>query len=280
MIIYTNYYYMENETENLIEGRRGRGIRFGKPKPIRIGKLKPLKIGKPKKISLTPGKDRYIKRLKKSINDLTQLKNRLFTANNRLITKNNTLLDSVQYFRTMIFGNQRVAGYEKAVVDAKIKNAELRKQELGESIQENFDNNDSNYNAVYTENNILQNQIGVNTNNHSVDDQMYKNLASRIETLDYVNAIFAWILFGVILVSAYVIWVSNQTLTYKLVMVKVVWIYVILVEILEYVLFYLFRYFRALFGETPYTANDFWKFPKLTWMDILIIVLIIFSVFI
>jgi hypothetical protein len=268
---------MENETEKFIEGRRGRrrGIR-----PLRIKKPKPLKIGKPKKISLTPGKDRYIKKLKKMINSLTQLKNRLFTANNRLITKNNTLLDNVQYFRTMIFGNQRVVGYEKAVVDAKIKNAELIKQELGEAIQENFDSNDSNYNAVFTENNILQNQIGVNTNNHSVDNQMYKNLASRIETLDYINTILAWILFGVILVSAYVIWVSNQTLTYKLVMVKVVWIYVIIVEILEYVLFYLVRYFRAVFSEKPYTANDFWKFPKLTWIDILIMILIVLSVFI
>jgi hypothetical protein len=265
------------ETENVIEGRRGRRGGIG---PLRIKKPKPIKMGKPKKISLTPGKDRYIKKLKKMIGELTQLKNRLFTANNRLITKNNTLLDSVQYFRTMIFGNQRVAGYEKAVVDAKIKNSELRKQELGEAVQENFDNNDSNYNAVYTENNILQNQIGINANNHSVDNQMYKNLASRIETLDYVNTILAWLLFGVILVSAYVIWVSNQTLTYKLVMVKVVWIYVILVEILEYVLFYVFRYFRALFSEKPYTANDFWKFPTLTWIDISIMVLIVLSVFI
>jgi len=69
-------------------------------------------------------------------------------------------------------------------------------------------------------------------------------------------------------------------MVHKLVMIKVVWLYLIFVEILEYILFYVIRYLRALLFGTPYTANDFWKFPELTWIDIGIIILIVLSVFI
>lgn len=231
-------------------------------------------------LSLTPKKDRYIKKLKSQIDQLKTLKRRLVTANNRLIRKNNSLLDSVQYFRTMIFGNRDIHGYQKALVDEKILNDKLRTQELGQSVKEGYKTNDSTYNAVNTENQILENQLNETANQHSVDDQLFKNLQTQTETLSHANVILSWILFGFILVSAYLIWFSNMSLKDRLVAVKVVWIYVILIEIAEYVLFYVFRYLGAWFWGTPYDASDFWKFPTLTWIDVMIIILIFLSMFV
>jgi len=235
---------------------------------------------KTKSIKVTPKKDKYIKKLKSQIVKLKNLKNRLFTANNRLIRKNNSLLDSVQYFRTMIFGSKNIHGYQKAVVDEKILNDKLRSQELGQVITEGYKTNDSTYNAVNTENQILENQIRETTNQHSVDDQLFKNLQTQTETLSHANVILSWILFGFILISAYLIWFSNMSLKDRLVAVKVVWIYVILIEIAEYVLFYVFHYLGAWFWGTPYDASDFWKFPTLTWIDVMIIILIFLSMFV
>lgn len=253
--------------ESIIEGKRGRR----RNRKLRFPRRKPLRI------KIRNRKGDYIKRLKKKIEKLASLRNRLFTANNRLIGKNNTLLDSVQYFRTMIFGNKKVTGYEKALVDEKITNEKLRTQELGQTVKEGYVTSDSTYNAVYTENQIVENQIRETTDTHSVDDQLFKNLETQRLTLSHANVILSWILFGFIVASAFLIWFSDMGLKDRLVAVKVVWLYVILVEIAEYILFYVFRYLKSWFWGTPYDASDFWKFPTLTLIDIFIIILIFLS---
>jgi len=258
--------------ESIIEGRRGRKGR--RNRRLRFPRRKPLRI------KIRNRKGDYIKKLKKQIEQLTSLRNRLFTANNRLIGKNNTLLDSVQYFRTMIFGNKKVTGYEQALMDEKQINEKLRTQELGQTVKEGYVTGDSTYNAVYTENQIVENQIRETANQHSVDDQLFKNLEDQTLTLSHANVILSWILFGFILSSAFLIWFSDMGLKDRLVAVKVVWLYVILVEIAEYFLFYMFRYLKSWFWGTPYDASDFWKFPTLTLMDIFIIILIFLSMFV
>jgi hypothetical protein len=270
--------------DSIIEGRRGRpspgrARRRAAERARRVNRRIRQRI-KPLRIKIRNRKNDYIKRLKSQINELTNLRNRLFTANNRLIGKNNTLLDSVQYFRTMIFGNKQVAGYEKTLVDEKILNEKLRTQEFGQTVKEGYVTGDSNYNAVNIQNKIVENQIRETTDTHSVDDQLFKNLEDQTLTLSHANVILAWVLFGFILSSAFLIWFSDMGLKDRLVAVKVVWLYVILVEIAEYFLFYIFRYLQSWFWGTPYDASDFWKFPTLTLIDIMIIILIFLSLFV
>ncbi len=269
--------------ESIIEGKRKKSIFSNKPKKSIVSR-KPKKSivsrRKPARVKIRNRKGDYIKKLKSKINQLTNLRNRLFTANNRLIGKNNTLLDSVQYFRTMIFGNKNVKGYKNALVDEKLINEKLRTQELGQSIKEGYAAGDSAYNALNTENQIVENQLRETANQHSVDDQLFKSLEEQTLTLSHANVILSWILFGFILASAFLIWFSDMGLKDRLVAVKVVWLYVILVEIAEYILFYVFRYLKSWFWGTPYDASDFWKFPTLTLIDILIIILIFLSLFV
>jgi hypothetical protein len=73
-------------------------------------------------------KDRLIDKKNKHIAWLT-------SENTRLRTKVNHLLDSLQYYRTLVLGNKEVDGYQKTVVKQQIKNDELVQQEIGKPIQ-------------------------------------------------------------------------------------------------------------------------------------------------
>ncbi len=233
-----------------------------------------------KTFSACKGKDRYISKLKKQIHSAKLKLQDMFSANNRLITKNNSLLDNMQYFRGLIFGNKNVKGYSEAIIDEKIKYDNVVQQELSQSVKENFSSSDSNYNAVKTENEILTNQLNNNTDKSSANDQLFINLSARTETLATINSALGWVIFVVICIAAYYIWFGDKSLKDRLVLVKVVWIYLLIVGTLEYVLFYLAIYLRALFGGRAYQSHDYWKFPTFTLIDKLIVVLLILSLFV
>jgi len=224
------------------------------------------------KVKEVRDRDNTIRLRDTTISNLKIFKQRCIKKNKRLITKNNALLDTTQYV------NDQNYGYRAALVNSKLKTDEIVNQKVGQTIKpfEGF----SIFDRIDNENTVIQNQIDKNTEQHSVDNQKYRNLNNQIEFLNKANEILGWILFAVIIICALVIWGSNETLTHKLVMIKVVWLYLIFVEILEYVLFYVYRYLNALLFGQPYNSADFWKFPHLTWIDIGIIILIVLSVFI
>jgi hypothetical protein len=197
-------------------------------------------------------------------------------ANNKLINKNNVLLDTTQYLNDQINGTD---GYEATVTKLKQEKDNIVEQRISQPVIQ-VEGFDSIYNKLNSENNIIQNQINVNQNKRSVDNRLYLNIYDRIQYLNGLNQILGWILFAIIIICGVAIWRSSSTMVHKLIMIKVVWLYLIFVEILEYILFYVIRYLRALLLGQPYTSNDFWKFPHLTWIDIGIIILIVLSVFI
>jgi hypothetical protein len=281
---------MENKKSNIIESlRRGppprrfplpRGLPPARNPPSSryagaCGRFIRSMDEKDKTISQRNG---TITALTTKVGELNTFKYSCIDTNNRLITKNNALLDSTQFFNDQLFGNEATPGYTQTLVKTQMEKDDILNQKIGQVVarREGF----SMYNKLEGENTIIQSQIDANVQEHSVDNQKYVNLNNQIEFLNRANEILGWILFAVIIICAIVIWRSNESLTHKLVMIKVIWLYLILVEILEYVLFYVYRYFNALFFGQPYTASDYWKFPHLSWMDIGIIILIVLSVFI
>jgi hypothetical protein len=202
--------------------------------------------------------------------------NKCSDSNNKLINKNNMLLDTTQYLNEQING---IDGYEATVTKLKQQTDNILEQKISQPVIQ-VEGFDSIYNKVNAENTIIQNQIDKNQNQRSVDNRLYATIYDRIQYLNGLNQILGWVLFAIIIICGVAIWRSTSTMVHKLVMIKVVWLYLIFVEILEYILFYVIRYLRALLFGQPYTANDFWKFPHLSWMDIGIIILIVLSVFI
>ena len=203
---------------------------------------------------------------------LNDYKNKCYSNNNNLMQKNNALLDTSQFY------DKQTNKYDKMLIKMNTDKTKLLNKKLSDNI--NREGFNSGYKTVTNENTIIQNQINLNKQKHSIDNQLYVNLYNRIQSLDSLNQILSVCLFVLIIISGVIIWISDKSLTHKLVMVKVVWLYVIIVEIIEYVLFYVFRYLRALFYGQPYNISDFWKFPELSWMDICILILIALSVFI
>jgi hypothetical protein len=206
------------------------------------------------------------------------------------------LLDTTQYLNDQINGTN---GYEATVTKLKQEKDNILEQKISQPviqveglkiggrrrkqkvvIERRVQLDYFIYNKLNSENNILQNQINRNQNKRSVDNRLYSNIYDRIQYLNGLNKILGWVLFAIIIICGVAIWISKSTMVHKLVMIKVVWLYLIFVEILEYILFYLIRYLRALLFGRPYTVNDFWKFPHLSWMDIGVIILIVLSVFI
>jgi DNA repair exonuclease SbcCD ATPase subunit len=223
-----------------------------------------------------------INTLNAEIRSLSQKKQNCINANTKIVKKNNVLTDTFNYYNEQIFGyndpsgKNSIKGYLKTIIDSQNKKDDIVNQKLGQ-LTENFD---SMYNKVYLENNIIQNQINMNKEKHSVDNQKYKDLVNQIDRLKQIDIITSIILLAIIIASGTIIWFSNKSLTHKFVMVKVVWLYVILIEIVEYVLFYAYIYVRAfIFGEQS-TYNDYWNFPHLSWLDIVILGLIALSIFI
>jgi hypothetical protein len=263
------------------------------PRPKPLSRPKPLPKPKGACDKYKRERDRFRKErdgLNRQVNELTTFKNNCINTNTRLVKKNNALLDTVQYYYNQLFGyndpymTNSVKGYVSAIVDTQNEKDNILNQKLAESNKkENFtvkENFDSMYNKVYLENNIIQNQINMNKEKHSVDNQKYKDLVNQIDRLKQIDIITSIILLAIIIASGTIIWFSNKSLTHKFVMVKVVWLYVILIEIVEYVLFYAYIYVRAfIFGEQS-TYNDYWNFPHLSWLDIVILGLIALSVFI
>jgi uncharacterized phage infection (PIP) family protein YhgE len=214
-----------------------------------------------------------ITKLRTDTDDLKSFKNKCTNRNSILIKKNNALLDTSQYFEQQINGDN---GFINKLMNEQTEINDILSKERGSSA-EGFD---SIYNTINSQNNIIQNQIKINEDQHSIDNQNYINLSNQIDLLNRINEITGWILFAVIIISATIIWFSTSSFTHRLVMVKVVWLYLIIIEILEYVLFYAYIYARSiLFGEQA-TYKDYWKFPTLTWVDICILILIVLSVFI
>jgi len=277
---------MENQKSNIIES-------LWRPQPIKVAPIRRPPPPPPRRYSGACGRfirsmdekddiinqrNSTISTLNVQVDELTRFKYSCIDTNNRLITKNNSLLDTTQFFNDQLFGNDSTPGYAQTLVKTQMEKDDILNQKIGQVITptEGF----SVYNMLEGENTMIQNQIDANVQQHSVDNQKYVNLNNQIEFLNRANEILGWILFAVIIICAIVIWRSNESLTHKLVMIKVVWLYLIFVEILEYVFFYVYRYFNALFFGQPYNASDYWKFPHLTWMDIGIIILIALSVFI
>ena len=91
---------------------------------------------------------------------------------------------------------------------------------------------------------------------------MYTSIANNTQTLNYLNYYLLYILYAAIAISTYII-IVNNTLTWgqKFLYLKIVWFWVILLQIIEYVLFYAIRYFRAYFTGNAYALNDYWTFP-------------------
>ena len=203
------------------------------------------------------------KKEKRRIKKLRRINKKLYDENNRVIKKNNVLIDSVLYFKDLIFGKGDIPGYKDSLLKSKMENEALKTQEFGKPVAETFTSSaDSVYNAVATENAILQNQMKINHDQYSVNDQMYTSIANNTQILNYLNYYLLYILYAAIAISTYII-IVNNTLTWgqKFLYLKIVWFWVILLQIIEYVLFYAIRYFRAYFTGNAYALNDYWTFP-------------------
>jgi len=232
-------------------------------------------------------KDRIIWRKNRHIAFLTK-------ENTRLRKKVNSLLDNLQYYRTLVLGNKEVDGYQKTVVKQQIKNDELIQQEIGkpilsnktegfsnlyeyyENLQEDFtnlqneytvlegyvDSTTSSYNAVFTENQAVKNQIDSNTNDYSVDNQLSLNVLKKTNDLKYINFILIFIFLIVYVYGCYKIYkVEGIHLAVKVLIIFVMFLTIFIVHLIEYIIFNTFPYVSALLIGTPYNPPNYWKKP-------------------
>jgi hypothetical protein len=201
---------------------------------------------------------------------------KLTEENNRLITKNNSLLDTVQYYRKNLFGSSSILGsmlgYKDATIQANQEIDQLKHKEIGtkQSLpqapqgfenKEGFDSMDAAYKSVSTQNAALENQINTKRNNYSVDDQVYMNMAGKRNNLIYVNSILMWLFYAVVTVcSIYIAIDPTMSTEKKFVVFKLVWLFVVILEIAEYLLYYAVQYAKAFLTGVPYSFENYWTY--------------------
>ena len=202
---------------------------------------------------------------------------KLMADNNRLITKNNSLLDTVQYYRKNLFGSSSLLGsmlgYKDSTVQANQEIDQLKHKEVGPEQgspppqrqgfenKEGFDSMDAAYKSVSTQNAALENQINTKRNNYSVDDQVYMNMAGKRNTLIYVNSILMWVFYAVVTIcSIYIAIDPTMSTEKKFVVFKLVWLFVVILEIAEYLLYYAAQYAKAFLTGVPYSFENYWTY--------------------
>jgi hypothetical protein len=210
-------------------------------------------------------RDATIVQKNKRINYLTK-------ENTRLKRKNNALLDDLQYFRSQLFGNESVTGYKDTVVKQQIENDILKKQEIGEpiykkndeiavthesNVSEGFVNSGSaTYNALYTQNQTIQNKIDDVKNKQSVDNQLSVNISSKINTLQSINFVLVCIFIIAILFGCYKLFLfPGMNMRVKIGIAILMILSISLIHSIEYLLFYLAPYVWSLITTTPYEPN-------------------------
>ncbi len=203
---------------------------------------------------------------------------KLTEDNNRLISKNNSLLDTVQYYRKNLFGSSSILGsilgYKDATIQANQDIDQLKHKEIGTKQtlpqgpqaqgfenKEGFDSMDAAYKSVSTQNAALENQINTKRNNYSVDDQVYTNMAGKRNNLIYVNSILMWVFYAVVTVcSIYIAIDPSMSNEKKFVVFKLVWLFVVILEIAEYILYYAMQYAKAFLTGVPYSFENYWTY--------------------
>ena len=218
----------------------------------------------------------------------------LTKENTRLRKKVNALLDSLQYYRTLVLGNKDVDGYQKTVVKQQIRNDELIQQEIGKPIQsnkqegfdvyENFEsfqaefNNlqneynklaegftdqiTSSYNSVFTENQAVKQQIENNTNVYSVNNQLSSNIITKTNYFKQINLILILLFLIVYAYACYKIYkIQGMNLAKKLIIGFFIFLTVFIIHMVEYILVYTVPYISALFLGTPYTPPYLFSKP-------------------
>ena len=201
---------------------------------------------------------------------------KLTEDNNRLISKNNSLLDTVQYYRKNLFGSSSILGsmlgYKDATIQANQEIDQLKHKEVGPeqgpppqrqgfTTMEGFDSMDAAYKSVSTQNAALENQINTKRNNYSVDDQVYMNMAGKRNTLIYVNSILMWVFYAVVTAcSIYIAIDPTMSTEKKFVVFKLVWLFVVILEIAEYLLYYALQYAKAFLTGVPYSFENYWTY--------------------
>ena len=156
---------------------------------------------------------------------------------------------------------RNAAGRTRKARTGKKRKKKRRPKRQGFTTIEGFDSTDAAYKAVATQNTALTNQIYVNKNKYSVDNQLYINIAKKRDTLLYTNKILLWIFYIVITVcSVYIFMSSSLTSEQKFVVFKLVWLFVVILEIAEYLLYYAFQYANAFIRGVPYSYENYWTF--------------------
>ena len=201
---------------------------------------------------------------------------KLTKDNNRLITKNNSLLDTVQYYRKNLFGSSSIVGsmlgYKDSTVKSNQEVDQLKHKEIGTTqspppqkqgfkTMEGFDSMDAAYKSVSTQNVALDNEISTKRNKYSVDDQLYMNMSRKRNNLIYVNSILMWVFYAVIIIcSIYIAIDPTMSTEKKFVVFKLVWLFVVILEIAEYLLYYAGQYAKAFLTGVPYSFENYWTY--------------------
>jgi hypothetical protein len=212
----------------------------------------------------------------------------------RLRKKVNNLLDNLQYYRTLVLGNKEVDGYQKTVVKQQIKNDELIEQEIGrpivsdkkegfgnlntyyENLQEDINNllneytnlegfvtsGTTSYNAVFTENQAVKNQIDNTTNEYSVNNQISSNIIAKTNKLKFANLILMAIFVLAYLYGCYKIYqTEGMNLGVKVAICIVMSLTIFILHLIEYIILNIFPYISSLLIGTPYNPPDYWSKP-------------------
>jgi hypothetical protein len=235
--------------------------------------------------SIIRNKDRLIDRKNKHITFLT-------SENTRLRKKVNSLLDNLQYYKTSVLGTDQVDGYKTTVVKQQLKIDELLQQEIGkpitaskdgfENIYEGFhydydslnkehvilegyaDQLMSSYNAVFTENQAMQNHNDNTTNIYSINNQLTSNIIARQNTLKYVNFILIIVFFIVYLYGCYKVYTINGMENYIKIAICIAMLFTIFIlHIIEYIIFTILPVFIGLIVKIPIKPFKYFKGPSI-----------------
>jgi DNA repair exonuclease SbcCD ATPase subunit len=187
----------------------------------------------------------------------------------------NSYLDDLQYYRTLVLGNDKMDGYATTLAKQKIKYNELNNKEFTNSLnfnnkegvnelyevpyetintKEGFDTLTMSYLSVLSQNKAINDKIETTTNIHSVNNQLSSNIISKTNILKIINYVLILVFLIVYAYACYKIYkIPEMDIFRKCAIGIVVFLTIFIIHLVEYTIAHFVPFAIAFFTGVPYS---------------------------
>jgi len=175
------------------------------------------------------------------------------------------IYEGFEYDFAKISGSGVAEGYRKNYGLMSVESTDYDSLKNEHIILEGFvDQQMTAYNAVFIENQTMQNHIDNTTNIYSINNQLTSNIIAKRNILEYVNFVLIILFFIVYLYGCYKVYTINGMENNVKIAICIVMLFIIFIlHTIEYIIFTILPLFIAFLVKTPIRPYKYFNKPSI-----------------